>query len=80
MARYSVHFFCDECSQVHPIGITLTLNDGPPAKESIGNTYAGKELPPQVAQLIDNKTTCPKTGKLTSQRDNNQVFLVPIGN
>ncbi len=53
MARYSIHFFCDECSQVHPIGITLTLDDGPPAKESIGNTYAGKELPPQVATLIE---------------------------
>jgi hypothetical protein len=77
MARYSIHFFCDECSQVHQIWITLTLDDGPPAKESIGNTYAGKELPPQVATLIDNKTTCPNTGKLTSQKDNSQVFLVP---
>ena len=79
MAKYSVHFFCDECSQVHPLGISLTLDDGPPAKESIGNTYAGRELPPHVVQLIGNKTICPNTGKLTSQKDNNQVFLVPIG-
>ena len=79
MAKYSIHFFCNECSQVHPIGITLSLDDGPAKKESIADTYAGKELPPQVATLSNNEVTCPNTGKLTSQEDNNQVFLVPIG-
>lgn len=79
MAKYSVHFFCNECSRVHPMGITLSLDDGPPKKESIGNTYAGKELPAQVATLSNNTVTCPNTGNLTSQEDNNQVFLVPIG-
>ncbi len=79
MAKYSVYFFCDECSQVHPMGIGLTLDDGPTKKESIGNTYAGKELPTQVATLSNNKVSCPNTGRLTSQKDNNQVFLVPVG-
>jgi hypothetical protein len=78
MATYSVHFFCDECSEVHPLGISISLDDGPADKASIGDTYAGKELPPQIALLIDNKTTCPNTRRLTSQKDNNQVFLVPI--
>jgi hypothetical protein len=79
MAKYSTYFFCDECSQVHPLGINRTLDDGPSAKASIGDTYSGKELPPQVAQLMGNMTKCPSTGKLTSQKDNDQVFLVPIG-
>ena len=79
MAKYSVHFFCDECSQVHPMKITLELGDGPPVEESIGDTYAGKKLPPQVATLRNNKVTCPNTGRLTSQENNNQIFLVPIG-
>jgi len=78
MAKYSVYFFCDECSQVHPLGILIELNDGPAKKESIGDTYAGKELPPQVATLIGNMTNCPITKRLTSQKDNNQVFLVPV--
>jgi hypothetical protein len=78
MTKYMVHFFCDECSEVHPIHIIITLNDGPAKKESINNLYAGKELPTSVASLINNKTTCPNTGKLTSQADNNQVFLVPM--
>ena len=79
MARYSVYFFCDECSQVHPLGITIELNDGPPDRASIGDTYAGRELPSQVATLMGNKTPCPNTGRMTSQEDNKQVFLVPIG-
>ena len=78
MTQYSVHFFCDECSEVHPLGISIEMDDGPVEKESIGNLYAGKELPPQIATLINNKTTCPNTGRLTSQEDNNQVFLVAV--
>ena len=79
MAKYSVHVFCNECSQVHPMGIQLALDDGPVARESIGNTYAGRDLPPGVANLINNSVTCPNTGRQTEQKDNHQVFLVPIG-
>jgi len=77
MAQYSVHFFCDECGEVHPLGISIGLNDGPTQKDSIGNTYAGKELPPEIAIIEGNMTNCPNTGKMTSQKDNNQIFLVP---
>lgn len=56
----------------------VELNDGPAEKASIGDTYAGKELPTDVANLIGNMTNCPNTGKLTSQADNNQVFLVAV--
>lgn len=79
MAQYSVHFFCDECGQVHPLGISIALADGPPEKQSVGDLCAGKELPQEIATLMGNMTNCPNTGKLTSQKDNNQVFLVPVG-
>ena len=79
MAIYSVHFFCDECSEVHPLGISISLNDGPVDESSIGDAYAGKELPTSIATLSGNMTNCPTTGRMTSQKDNNQVFLVPIG-
>jgi hypothetical protein len=79
MARYAVYIFCNECSDVHPMGVTVDLNDGPPSRESVGNAYAGKEVPPEVAALITNMVTCPQTQRLTSQQDNNQVFLVPVG-
>ena len=78
MAKYSVHLFCNECSEVHPMGIVINLNDGPVDKSSIGDTYEGKELPTQIATLKDNTIICPNTKKPTSQSDNNQVFLVPI--
>ncbi len=78
MAKYMVHFFCNECADVHPMGISVSLDDGPVKKESIGDTYAGKELPKELATLTNIRTTCPKTGKLTSQENNHQVFLVPM--
>ena len=76
MAKYYVFFFCDECSQVHPLGISIGLDDGPPEKASIGDTYRGKDLPPQVTTLTGKMTICPNTGRMTSQADNDQVFLV----
>ena len=78
MAKYRVVFFCDECSGVHPVGVAIRLQDGPAHKESIGDFYAGRKLPPEVATLVNNQVTCPKTGRMTSQRDNNQVFIVPV--
>ena len=78
MAKYSVYVFCNECSDVHPTGIVISLDDGPVDKSSIGDTYAGKELPPQIATLTNNTFTCPNTNKPFSQSDNDQVFLVPI--
>jgi len=77
MADYDVYVFCDECSEVHPMGIRIGLDDGPPAKESIGNLYAGKELPENIANLKNNYITCPNTGRKFTQRNNEQIFLVP---
>ena len=78
MAQYAVHVFCDECSGVHSMGIRLTLDDGPADKASVGDTYAGRDLPEAIALLIENQVECPVTGRLTRQRDHHQVFLVPI--
>jgi hypothetical protein len=77
MTMYSVHFICNECSQVHHRrGIVLPLDDGPSVRASIGTTYAGKKLPAILANLEANGLTCSKTGKLTSQKDNDKVFLL----
>jgi hypothetical protein len=80
MAMYSVHFLCNECSEIHQRrGIVLPLDGGPSVRASIGATYAGKELPAILADLGANVLTCLKTGKLTSQKDNDKVFLVAGG-
>ena len=78
MPRYAVHFFCNECSQTHPLGITIEIDLDIDDRASIGNTYAGKELPPEIALLRNNSTKCPVTRRNTEQPDNNQVFLVRV--
>jgi hypothetical protein len=77
MARYEVFVFCNECSDVHPMAIRLTLDDGPAADQSIGDTYAGKEMPPNVATLERLQFQCPNTSSWFEQKDNKQIFLVP---
>jgi hypothetical protein len=78
MAKYSVHVFCDGCGDVHPMGIAIELPDGPANRASIGDVYQGRDLPPQIAALINNRIVCPQTKRWVLQRNNNQVFLVPI--
>ena len=78
MANYAVHVFCNECSYVHPMGIHISLDDGPTEQKSIGDTYRGKQLPPNVATLRNNQIICPNPRKPCVQEDNNRVFLVPI--
>jgi hypothetical protein len=79
MAMYEVQMFCSECGQTHPMGISVELDDGPANRASIGDTYAGKELPPEILDLQSLITRCPNTGKKFTQQDNNQVFLVAVG-
>ena len=78
MANYAVHVFCNECNDVHPMGISIERDDGPTDKKSIGDLFAGKELPQDIVNLFNNTTVCPNTGKAFVQKDNNQVFLVPV--
>jgi len=78
MAKYDIYVFCSECGEPHPMGIRIDLSDGPAERDSIGNLYAGKELPPNIANLINNRTRCPNTGNMFTQEDNNQIFLVAV--
>lgn len=79
MAKYSVHIFCDACGNTHPMGVAVKLADGPADRASLGDAYAGRDLPPEIMTMLGNMTRCPATGRLIQQRDNSQVFLVPIG-
>ncbi len=79
MATYEVHLCCDECSEMHPFPTKISLDDGPAEKAAIGDTYRDKDLPADVTELLSNPIYCPTTARRTFQADNDQVFLVPIG-
>jgi hypothetical protein len=78
MEQYSVLVYCADCGETHPMGICVGLDNGPSKKASIGDAYQGKALPKNIANMADNRITCPKTGNWITEADNNQVFLVPI--
>jgi hypothetical protein len=77
MPLYEVLVVCDSCGTPHPMGIRLRLEDGPPDRMSVGDAYAGHELPPQVATLLTSDVRCPETGRVFRPRDTDQVFLLP---
>ena len=62
------------------MGISIVLDDGPSNKQSISAQYKGKTLPKILADLANNSITCPKTGRQSTQKDNEQIFLVPSEN
>jgi hypothetical protein len=81
LARYSVHVFCNECGEQHPMGIDelpLDLDEDLFGPISVGDVYGGRALPEHVAMLMDNFVRCPVTGSLSRQEDNHQVFVVRI--
>ena len=78
MASFDVYVFCNECSSPHPMGIRIERDDIDVDKTTIGDLYAGRELPPEMARLVSNWTVCPNTRKRIRQADNNQVFLVAV--
>ena len=79
-AQYSIVVSCNRCAGVHEMGISVTMENGPARKQSIGELYDGKTVPKFLANLTQNSVTCPKTGRQSTQRNNHQIFLVPTKN
>ena len=80
MATYKVIAFCScsGCHGVHEIDACLSLDDGPAIRQSIGDFYNCKELPPELVTLHGIYSPCPRTGRYFCQTDTYQCFLVPV--
>lgn len=79
MAKYKIFASCNACGDLHPMEVFVMLQNGPTSKQTIGDRYEGKELPPEFAELKDKRVYCPKLGRHYSQKNENQIFLVPVG-
>jgi hypothetical protein len=79
-AQYSIVASCNKCNGMHDMGISVTMENGPASKQSIGELYDGKSLPKNLANLTNTSISCPKTGRQSTQKNNHQIFLVPTKN
>jgi rubrerythrin len=79
MAKYSVSALCNACGALHPMEIFVILQNGPVSKQSIGDTYQRKKLPPELSALKDKRVYCPNLGRQYSQKNDNHIFLIPVG-
>lgn len=78
MGNYDVYVFCNQCGDVHLMAKGIFIDDGPDEKQSIGNAYAGRNLPKHIATITKNEVQCPETGRRFVQEDDQQFFLVPV--
>ena len=74
---YEVLVTCNKCGGIHELGISVALEDGPVDKQSLGALYKGKTLPKNLADLANNGVSCPMTGRHSTQKNIQQIFLVP---
>jgi len=78
--EYSIVVTCNKCAGLHDMGISITIENGPAGKQSIGDLYDGKSLPKGLANLTSTSISCPKTGRQSTQKNHHQIFLVPTTN
>src|SRR5262250_1608628 len=64
MPQYDLYVSCTECNNVHPMGIGIHLNAGPPDQTSIEEAYEYNSVPPQIQAVEGHRTLCLKTGKM----------------
>jgi hypothetical protein len=76
-AKYSILASCNKCAGLHDMGISVTLENGPVDKQSVGDLYDGKSLPKSLANLTNTSITCPQTGRQSTQKNHHEIFLVP---
>lgn len=74
---YGVFVSCNKCGGVHEMGISVALEGGPCAKQSIGALYKERSVPKNLADLANNSITCPQTGRQSTQKSHQHIFLVP---
>jgi hypothetical protein len=79
-AQYSIFALCNKCGGTHDMGVTVLLKDGPVEKQSIAQVYKDGNLPATLTKLSSQSVTCPATGRRSTQKDNQQIFLVPAKN
>jgi len=76
--KYSILAFCSYCDRTHPARLTITMEDGPTKKATVGEAFKHKTLPSNLARLLNNAILCPETANSVMLKDRNKVYLVSI--
>jgi hypothetical protein len=66
MPIYSVHYFCNACSQVHPMGMEFELDLEIDDWATIQDIYAGHPVSRRLITIELNELQCPETAAAPS--------------
>jgi len=59
------------------MGISVALEGGPFVKQSLSTLCKEKSVPKNLADLVNHGITCPQTGRQSTQKSLQHIFLVP---
>jgi hypothetical protein len=76
MPLYVIHVKCDQCSEAHPTGIVLKLDDGPIAEQTIAEFCGDKPVPKDLS-FRHEKFRCPITGEEFQVQSDDKLVIVP---
>ena len=61
-SQYSIVASCNKCAGLHDMGISVTMENGPAGKQSIGALYDGKSLQKTWQTLLKVASHAPRPG------------------
>ena len=74
--NYMAHVFCTECSNPHSTHIVVSSDVEVAPGQSVADVFDGREVPSEIVALADHQFRCPATGRMFTQKDQHQIFLV----
>jgi hypothetical protein len=74
MARYTVHFFCVDCWQLHPLAASIDIDETEEEFAKLKEVYRGNQIPARIADLLNQRVTCPTTQK--DKADPDKVYII----
>lgn len=77
---YKVEAKCDECGYLHPLDVTIELEDGPSERTNLLDafSYRGRQIPQELTYLVNlPQKPCPMLGVYTAQRSHFRIYITP---
>ena len=72
--QYNIVVTCNKCAGLHEMEISVTMENGPVDKRSIGDLYDERSLPKSLANLTGTSISCPRQGDSLRRKTSTKSF------
>ena len=79
MATYRLYTKCEYCDQRHPLPFGFSMDRLMQEEGCLIDIFKKQKPPKAIISIINNRSTCPNTGKVVHKSDPNRIYIVPTG-